>query len=101
MHRGDDNDHQWYPKAGVEQKGSILYSPESRGGSKSLRSLPSKLRPLGAHEHLWTFFIMTVDGLAAIQLESLHSATLMLRPGVLIHEHRAESVLSRTREFNR
>ena len=45
-------------------------------------------------KHLWSFFIITVDGLAAIQLESRHSATLMLRVGVLFPEHRAESVLS-------
>ena len=76
MHHGDDNDHQWYRKAGVEERDSILYSPDSRGCSKSLRCLPSKLRPLDTDKDLWSFFIITVDGLAAIQLESLHSATL-------------------------
>ena len=43
-----------------------------------MRSLPSKLRLLNAHKIFWTVFLIRVDGLAAIQLESLHSATLNL-----------------------
>ena len=51
MYRGDHDDHQWCPKAGVEERDSILYC------SKSPRSLPSKLRPLDAEEIFGHFLL--------------------------------------------
>ena|SRR5258706_15225037 len=73
----------------ISRTRSIFQRREGGGGSKSQRSLPSKLRPFDAHEPTMVlatkrekyghFYItITVDGLAAIQLESLHFSTLNL-----------------------